>query len=139
MKFVRILDYTAAVLCLATVGAGLASSYEGAAMAVLGLGTVLALRSMISGIPVRQWVHPRFHPQSRTGPITAMASEIESAMRGSYISQAQIGRVLRSVGPKATRRGLPAEIMEPSRLDERMKGGRYLSELEAAVRVLKND
>jgi hypothetical protein len=139
MKFVRLLDYTAIVFALAAAGAGLASSYEGAATAVMGLGTVLALRSIASGIPVRQWVHPRRQLEPRTGPITTLASGIQSAMRGSYVSQAQIGRILRSVESNTTKGVLPSEIMEPSRSDNRLKGSRYLSELEAAVRVLKND
>jgi hypothetical protein len=133
-----ILDYLVVALAVAAAGAGLASSYEGAAGAVLVLGMALSLRAVLYGAPVRKWVLPRRGPAPRIGPVTGLVATLRSAKRGSYFSQAQIGLLLRSAGSGSVRE-LPKEIIEPVESAPRLKGDAYMSKLESAVRVLRDD
>ena len=131
-----ILDYIIVALALGAVAGGLASSYEGAAIAVLTMGMALSLRSILSGVPVRQWVLPRRGHAPKKGPVTSLVTTIRSARRGSYFSQAQIGLILRSANAGAMHRALPKEVAEPTEGGPRLKGDEYMSKLESAVRVL---
>jgi len=133
-----ILDYVAVGLVVAAAGAGLASSYDGAAGAVLALGMALSLRAILLGVPVRQWVLPRRGPTARIGPVTGLVATLRSAKRGSYFSQAQIGLILRSAGAVMPELALPKKVVEPVDSTPRLKGNEYMSALESAVKVLKD-
>jgi len=133
-----ILDYVAVALAVAATGAGLVSSYDGAAGAVLALGMVLSLRAVLYGVPVRQWVLPRRGPVAKMGPVSGLMSTLHSAKRGSYFSQAQIGLVLRSAGATLPRLALPKEVVEPIDSAPRLKGKEYVNALESALKVLKD-
>jgi hypothetical protein len=134
-----ILDYVVVALAVAAAGAGLASSYEGAAGAVLVLGMALSLRAVLNGAPVRKWVLPRRGHAPRIGPVTGLVATLRSAKQGSYFSQAQIGLVLRSAGSGQNVQELPKEIIEPAESATRLKGDAYMSKLESAVKVLRDD
>ena len=118
--------------------AGLASSYGGVAAALLSLGFVLSLGLVLAGGAVRQWAPVKKEYDSGQGPISALVFAVEGAARGSSFSQSQIARILRSVGPEVSKQSIPRDILEPSGPRPRLKGEDYMTELEAAVKVLRN-
>ncbi len=134
MKISAVLGYLAVVLGAAAVVASLLFSYEGAVVSAVLLGLALGARSVIAGAPVRQWVAHRTPSGSKKGPVSSLAVTIKDARRGSYYSQSEIAVILRGLGPKA---GLSDQIMKPSEEGRRLKRGRYMTELENTIRVLK--
>ena len=134
MKLSAALRYLAVVLGAAAVAASLLFSYEGAVASVVLLGLALGARSVIDGAPLRQWVANRRPPSSKKGPVSFLAVTIVDARRGSYYSQSEIAVILRGLGPKA---GLSDQIMKPPEEGRRLKRGRYMTELENTIRVLK--
>ena len=135
MKSSAALGYLGVVFGAAAVVASLLLSYEGAVVSIVLLGLALGVRSVLAGAPVRQWAtHKRPHG-SKKGPVTSLAVTLEDARRGSYYSQSEIAVILRGMGPKA---GLSDQIMKPSDEGRRLKGGRYMTELENTIRVLKD-
>jgi len=139
MRQPSVLDLVVVLLAVAAAGAGLASSYEGSAAAVLVLGMVLSLRAILYGDPVRRWALPRGRPASRVGPVTSLVATLRSAKQGSYFSQAQIGLILRSASTEISGPALPKEVVEPMESAPTLKGNEYLSKIESALRVLKNE
>ena len=133
MKSSTALGAAAAILGGAAVGAGLSSSYQGAEAALMGMGLVLALRSILAATPVRQWAPSRRAPKPETGPVTSMVDRIQAARKGSNFSQAYIAGIIREARPGAL--GGRGEALVPSESWKRLKGRRYVSELQAALGV----
>jgi len=133
-----LLAYSTIICALLAMLAGLASSYGGVVAALLSLGFVLSLGMVLAGGPVRQWALVRKEPNPGQGPISALVFAVEGAARGSSFSQSQIARILRSVRPEVSKQSISKEILEPTGPKPRLKGEEYMTELEAAVRVLRN-
>jgi hypothetical protein len=139
MKFAQVLLYCAIVMAALAAGMGLASSYTGAQVALLGLGAVLVFRALFSKAPLRRWGLGQEEPPSRTGPVSALVAGLRDARGGSYIFQARVASMLRSiVEERPPSRALPRELLEPLESVHGLKGEDYMAALEAAVEVLQN-
>jgi hypothetical protein len=134
-----LLESLAAMLSLFAMVEGVHGSYEPTVAAVLVLGLVLSLRSVVSGNPVRPWASHRREAARGHGPVSSLAGKLHSARRGSYLPQAEIASILRSASPQLANEAIAQEVLRPSEGGRRLKGDKYLSELEAGIRVLKNE
>ena len=127
------------ILSAIAVSEGLLGSYQVAVVAVAGLGFVLSMRAVGLGKAVRPFATPRGEPAPGAGPVTSLTTAVDGARRGSYFFQAQIASVVRPGLANHPGVVLPKELVDPPREGRRLKGEEYLSELEAAVEVLKDD
>ena len=139
MKLGSSLGYIAVVLSMVALVAGLRASYETTVAAILGLGFVVSLRSVISGGSVRPWGPFRREAAPRPGPVTLLTASVSEAGRGSYFFQSRIASILRSAKPQMPKEAISKGVLEPSREGHRLKGDKYLFELEAGVEALRDD
>jgi len=139
MKFTTFLLVVALALSAFALLEGLLGSYQVAVVTVAGLGLVFSMRSVGLGKAVRPFTTPRGEPASGAGPVTSLVTAVDGARRGSYFFQAQIASVVRPGLANHPGVVLPKELVDPPREGRRLKGEEYLSELEAAVEVLKDD
>jgi hypothetical protein len=138
MKLAQILSYCAIALAALAGGMGVASSYAGAEAALLGLGIVLVFRALLSKASLRRWSLGEGEPPPRSGPISTLVSGISEARDGSYLFQARIASILRSIVEEGSvKKELPKELLVPESA-HRLKGGEYIAALETAVEVLRN-
>jgi len=133
------LGFIAVVLSMVAVVAGLRASYETTVAAILGLGFVVSMRSLISGGSVHPWGSSRRVAAPRSGPVTLLTASVNEARRGSYFFQSQIAAILRSAKPQMPKEAISRGVLEPSREGRRLKGDKYLFELEAGVEALRDD
>jgi len=139
MKFTTFSLVLVATFSAIAVSASLLGSYQVTVVAVAGVGFVFSLRSIGLGRAVRPLVALRGEPAPGAGPVTSLVAAVDGARKGSYFFQAQIASVVRPGLAHHPGEVLSKEFVEPPREGERLKGEAYLSELEAAVRVLKDD
>lgn len=139
MKFTTFSVLLTAALATIAVGAGLGKSYQLCVVAVAGLGSVLSLRAVGLGGAVRPLTSPEGDSERKQGPVASMMKTLDGAKRGSFFFQNQIAVMLRQEAAERPGEALPREIIEPPKEGRRLKGDRYLTRLEAAVKVFKDD
>ena len=100
------------------------------------LVAVLGADAVAGGVPVRQMVSAREAAPVGVGPVAAMAARVQSAKKGAYFAQAQIAGILRASGAEEVAGAVNPAVLNPADSDG-LKGGRYVTELEHAVKVIR--